>query len=160
MRHHFHFGVYCWLHNWPDPQDLTSVRVSLVALRIKSSKHLNLHGPNTHVKTVVYFKRYTHDTMKTFWFCLYYKASLSKPDLPKLFWGTETRDWYPVGSVLPHWEKVPLQPWLSTLLVMCHNKNTLWGRYSVTSTSFAPYLFLLGWLKMNSILLWDQLRLA
>ena len=61
-----------------DPQDLTSVRVSLVALRIKSSKHLNLHGPNTHVKTVVCFKRYTHDTMKTFWFCLYHKASLSK----------------------------------------------------------------------------------
>ena len=61
-----------------DPQDLTNVRVSLVALRIKSSKHLNLHGPNTHVKAVFCFKRYTHDTMKTFWFCLYHKASLSK----------------------------------------------------------------------------------
>ena len=108
VRHHFHFGVYCWLHNWPDPQDLTSVRVSLVALRVKSSKQLNLHEPNTHVKTVVCFKCYTHDTMKTFWFCLYHKPSLSKPALPKLFRDTETRNWYPVGSVLPYWEKVPL----------------------------------------------------
>ena len=41
-----------------------------------------------------------------------------------------------------------------------HNKNTLWGRCFITSTSFATYLFLLGWLKLNLILLLDQLRPA
>ena len=30
----------------------------------------------------------------------------------------------------------------------------------VTSTSLAPHLFLLGWLKLNPILLLDQMRLA
>ena len=35
----------------------------------------------------------------------------------------------------------------------------LWGR-CFTSTSFAPHLFLLGWLKLNLALLLDQLRLA
>ena len=39
-------------------------------------------------------------------------------------------------------------------------KNTLWGRCFITSTSLAPYLFLLGWLKLNLILSLDQLRLA
>ena len=37
-----------------------------------------------------------------------------------------------------------------------HNKNALWG--SFTSTSSAPHLFLLGWLKLNLALLLDQLR--
>ena len=41
-----------------------------------------------------------------------------------------------------------------------HDKNTLWGRCFITSTSLAPHLFLLGWLKLNLILLLDQLRLA
>ena len=41
-----------------------------------------------------------------------------------------------------------------------HNKNTLWGRCFNMSTSFAPHLFLLGWLKLNLTLLLDQLRLA
>ena len=40
------------------------------------------------------------------------------------------------------------------------NKNTLWGRCCITSTRLAPHLFLLGWLKLNLILLSDQLRLA
>ena len=40
------------------------------------------------------------------------------------------------------------------------NKNTLWGRCLITSTSLAPLLFLLHWLKLNLILLLDQLRLA
>ena len=40
-----------------------------------------------------------------------------------------------------------------------HDKNALWGR-CFTSTSFAPHLFLLGWLKLNLALLLDQLRLA
>ena len=39
-------------------------------------------------------------------------------------------------------------------------KYTLWGRCFITSTSLAPYLFLLGWLKQNLILSLDQLRLA
>ena len=39
------------------------------------------------------------------------------------------------------------------------NKNALWGR-CFTSTSFAPHLFLLGWLKLNLALLLDHLRLA
>ena len=30
---------------------------------------------------------------------------------------------------------------------------TLWGRCFITSTSLAPYLFLLGWLKRNLILI-------
>ena len=38
-------------------------------------------------------------------------------------------------------------------------KNALCGR-CFTSTSFAPHLFLLGWLKLNLALLLDQLRLA
>ena len=37
-----------------------------------------------------------------------------------------------------------------------HNKNTFWGRYFITSTSFALHLFLLGWLKLNLILLLDS----
>ena len=41
----------------------------------------------------------------------------------------------------------------------CHNKNALWGR-CFTSTSFAPHLFLLDWLKLNLALLLDQFRLA
>ena len=41
----------------------------------------------------------------------------------------------------------------------CHNKNILWDR-CFTLTSFAPHLFLLGWLKLNLALLLDQLRLA
>ena len=40
------------------------------------------------------------------------------------------------------------------------NKNTLWGRCCTTSTRLAPHLFLLGWLKLDLILLSDQLRLA
>ena len=40
-----------------------------------------------------------------------------------------------------------------------HNKNTLCGRCFITSTSLAPHLFLLDWLKPNLILLIDQLRL-
>ena len=40
-----------------------------------------------------------------------------------------------------------------------HDKNALWGR-CFTSTSFAPHLFLLGWLKLGLALLLDQLRLA
>ena len=31
--------------------------------------------------------------------------------------------WGPVGSVLPYWEKVPLQPWLAPLLVMLSKKK-------------------------------------
>ena len=38
-------------------------------------------------------------------------------------------------------------------------QSVIWGRY-FTSTSFAPYLFLLGWLKLNLAFLLDQLRLA
>ena len=38
-------------------------------------------------------------------------------------------------------------------------KNALWGT-CFTLTSFAPHLFLLGWLKLNLALLLDQLRLA
>ena len=34
-----------------------------------------------------------------------------------------------------------------------------WGR-CFTSTSFAPHLFLLGWLKLNLAVLLDQLRLV
>ena len=30
----------------------------------------------------------------------------------------EILGWCPVGPVLPHGEKVPLKPWLATLLVM------------------------------------------
>ena len=30
----------------------------------------------------------------------------------------EILGWCPTGPVLPHWQKVPLQPWLATLLVM------------------------------------------
>ena len=41
-----------------------------------------------------------------------------------------------------------------------HQKNALWGRCFITSTSLAHHLFLLGWLKLNLILLLDQLRLA
>ena len=40
-----------------------------------------------------------------------------------------------------------------------HDKNALWGR-CFTLTSFAPNLFLLGWLKVNLALLLDQLRLV
>ena len=49
-----------------------------------------------------------------------------------------------------------------TLMLLCwsHNKNTLLGRCFITSTSLAPYLFLLDWLKLNLIFLLDQLRLA
>ena len=39
------------------------------------------------------------------------------------------------------------------------SKNPLCGR-CFTSTSFAPHLILLGWLKLNLALLLDQLRLA
>ena len=42
----------------------------------------------------------------------------------------------------------------------CHDKNTLWSRYLITSTSLALYLFLLGWFKLNLTLLLDYLRLA
>ena len=40
-----------------------------------------------------------------------------------------------------------------------HNKNALWVR-CFTLTNFAPHLFLLRWLKLNLVLLLDQLRLA
>ena len=56
----------------------------------------------------------------------------------------EILGWCPVGSVLPHY----------------HNKTTLWGRCFITSTSLTPHLFLLGWLKLNLILLLGQLRLV
>ena len=39
----------------------------------------------------------------------------NQPAFPRDF---EILDWCPVGSVLSHGEKVPLQPWFSTLLVM------------------------------------------
>ena len=39
-------------------------------------------------------------------------------------------------------------------------KNTLWGRYFITSTNLAPHLFLLAWLTLNLMLLLDLLRLA
>ena len=41
-----------------------------------------------------------------------------------------------------------------------HNKNTLWGRYLVTSSILTSHLFLLGWLKLNLTLLLDLLRLT
>ena len=41
-----------------------------------------------------------------------------------------------------------------------YHKNTLWGRCFTTSTSLAPHLFLLGWLKLNLTLLLEQFRLA
>ena len=41
----------------------------------------------------------------------------------------------------------------------CHDKNALWER-CLTLTSFAPHLFLLGWLKLDLALLLDQLRLT
>ena len=52
--------------------------------------------------------------------------------------------------------KYKLKYWVG---VQCHNKNVLWGG-CFTSTSFAPHLFLLGWLKLNLPFLLDQLRLA
>ena len=41
-----------------------------------------------------------------------------------------------------------------------HYKNTLQGSCFITLTSLAPQFFLLGCLKLNLILLLDQLRLA
>ena len=41
-----------------------------------------------------------------------------------------------------------------------HYKNTLRGRCFITLTSLAPHLFLLSCLKLNLILLLDQLRLV
>ena len=58
--------------------------------------------------------------------------------------------------VLPREVKVPFYPFLATLLVICHDKNALWGRCFTTSTSLTPHLFLLGWLKLNLNLLLDQ----
>ena len=51
-------------------------------------------------------------------------------------------------------------PGWPSFLWCCHNKNTLWGRCFITSTSLAPHLFQLGWLKRNLSFLLDQLRLA
>ena len=73
-------------------------------------------------------------------------------------WDIEILGWCPVGSVLHHGEKV--QPWLATILVMILQWNILWGRCVITSTSLTFYLFLSGWLKLNLMLLLDQLRLA
>ena len=70
----------------------------------------------------------------------------------------EIPGWCPAGPVLPHGEKVP-QALVGHPSSDGVNKNALWGR-CFTSTSFAPHLFLLGWLKLNLALLLDQLRLA
>ena len=43
----------------------------------------------------------------------------------------------------------------SPFLWWCHNKNTVWCRCFITSTSLASYLSLIGWLKLNLILLLD-----
>ena len=45
-------------------------------------------------------------------------------------------------------------------IVMYCMVNTLWGRCFITSSSLTSHLFLLGSLKLNLILLLDQLRLA
>ena len=39
----------------------------------------------------------------------------------------EILGWCPAGSVLPHGEKVPLYPWLATLLVMVSQQKCLKG---------------------------------
>ena len=62
------------------------------------------------------------------------------------------------GISLTSWGEGTFLPLLVTLLVIDHNKNTLWRRSFITSTSFALHLFLLGWLKLNLISLLDQLR--
>ena len=41
LHHHFCFRVYCWYHNRFNLQDLMSVLVSPVAVRIKSSQRFN-----------------------------------------------------------------------------------------------------------------------
>ena len=64
----------------------------------------------------------------------------------------EILSWFPVGPVLG-----------ASLALVGHpssdgvNKNALWDR-CFTWTSFAPHLFLMGWLKMNLALLLDQWR--
>ena len=70
----------------------------------------------------------------------------------------EILSWFSAESVLPHGEKVPYQLWLDTLLIIYHDKNTLWGRCFITLTRVVPQHFPLGFL--NLILFLDQLRLA
>ena len=48
----------------------------------------------------------------------------------------------------------------SHFLLCYHNKNTLWVRSFITSTSLTPHILLLGSLKLNLIVLLYQLRLA
>ena len=64
--------------------------------------------------------------------------------------------WCPAGPVFSSWGEGA-----SSALVgdPCQDKNALWGT-CFASTSFAPHLFLWGWLKLNLALLLDQLRLA
>ena len=63
--------------------------------------------------------------------------------------------WYPWAS-LTSWEEGALVGHPSS------DGVTIKMPYGVcfTSTSFAPYPFLLGWLKLNLAILLDQLRLA
>ena len=67
-----------------------------------------------------------------------------------------------VTSLLPHEEKVPwLALWLVGCLVKSFDHPSAWGRCFTTSTDLTPYLFQMGWLKLNLILLlnqWDWLR--
>ena len=74
--------------------------------------------------------------------------------------GIKIMGWCPAGPSLTSWGEGP------SLALAGHPssdgvtiKNALRGR-CFTSTSFAPHLFLLGWLKLNLALFLDQLRLA
>ena len=58
-----------------------------------------------------------------------------------------------IGRCLFSLGRPPFQWW-------CHNKNTLWVRCFITSSSLAPHLFLLGWLKRNLIFLLDHFRVT
>ena len=77
---------------------------------------------------------------------------------PFCTWDIEILDWFRVDSVLPHGKKVPFNlDWLP-FYWWCHNKNSLSSRCFITSTSLAPHLFLLCWLKLNLILFYCQIN--
>ena len=57
----------------------------------------------------------------------------------------EILGWYSARLVLPLGE-ISLKSWLIILLVMVSQKNNLWGKCLITTTSLEPHIFLLDWL--------------
>ena len=69
---------------------------------------------------------------------------LLKLQVPISPWDIGILGWCTAESVLPRGEKVPFNFGWSPFQWWCHNKNTLWSRCFIATTTLTSHLFLLG----------------